>query len=63
MECSFAPMEGVEDVPECFATDLLDNVKMSFDQAAVLTGSLFSAGAYCGCIGIRYQYHGSCLFA
>ncbi|KAK0485540.1 cytochrome P450 [Armillaria luteobubalina] len=38
-------MEGGEEVPECFATDLLDNEKMSFDQAAVLTGSMFSAGA------------------
>ncbi|KAK0482911.1 cytochrome P450 [Armillaria luteobubalina] len=38
-------MEGGEDVPECFATDLMGNEKMSFDQAAVLTGSMFSAGA------------------
>ncbi|KAK0466477.1 cytochrome P450 [Armillaria novae-zelandiae] len=38
-------MESGEDVPECFATDLLDKEKMSFDQAAFLTGSMFSAGA------------------
>ncbi|PBK80087.1 cytochrome P450 [Armillaria gallica] len=34
-----------EDVPDCFATDLLDNKNMSFDQAAFLTGSMFSAGS------------------
>ncbi|KAK0467659.1 cytochrome P450, partial [Armillaria novae-zelandiae] len=38
-------MESGDDVPECFATDLLDKKKMTFDQAGYLTGSMFSAGA------------------
>ncbi|KAK0486738.1 cytochrome P450 [Armillaria luteobubalina] len=38
-------IEGGDDIPECFATDLLGNEKMSFDQAACLTGSMFYAGA------------------
>ncbi|SJL17991.1 uncharacterized protein ARMOST_21562 [Armillaria ostoyae] len=38
-------IDSGEAVPDCFATDLLDNEKMSFDQAAFLTGSMFSAGA------------------
>lgn len=46
-------MEGGEEVPECFATDLLDNEKMSFDQAAVLTD----------CVCVSVCYNGSCLFS
>ncbi|KAK0475965.1 cytochrome P450 [Armillaria luteobubalina] len=38
-------IEGGDDIPECFATDLFGNEKMSFDQAACLTGSMFYAGA------------------
>ncbi|KAK0442534.1 cytochrome P450 [Desarmillaria tabescens] len=34
-----------EETPGCFAKDLLDNKKMSFDQAAFLAGSMFAAGS------------------
>ncbi|KAK0437105.1 cytochrome P450 [Desarmillaria tabescens] len=38
-------MDAGEEVPACFGKDLLDNKKMSFDQAAYLAGSMFAAGS------------------
>ncbi|KAK0209954.1 cytochrome P450 [Armillaria fumosa] len=43
-----------EDVPACFATDLLDKKKMTFDQSAYLTGSMFAAGTSTTAAGLVF---------
>ncbi|KAK0201334.1 cytochrome P450 [Desarmillaria ectypa] len=40
-----ARMDAGEEVPDCFAKGLLDNEKMSFNQAAFLAGLMFTAGS------------------
>ncbi|KAK0442523.1 cytochrome P450, partial [Desarmillaria tabescens] len=38
-------MDAEEDVPACFRKDLLNNKKMTFDQAAYFAGAMFGAGS------------------